>query len=963
MTAPSWQTAEQWLLAALDQPTAVRERFLRTKITDPALRQRVESLLAAEAHCDGFLEIPAYAMVQQQLDPDALPDGLPETEIAAGHGSQSQMVGRYRLIREIGRGGMSVVHLGERVGADFDQQVAIKLLHAGTLSEDARRRFRAERQMLAQLEHPGIARLLDGGTTEAGLPFLVMDHVIGLPIDRYCERHRLDISARLACFLDVCAAVAHAHRNLIVHRDIKPSNILVGEDGKPKLLDFGIAKLLGASPDGSYEETATWQRVLTPNYASPEHLHGGPITTACDVYSLGVLLYLLLVGRLPHRLEGESFEALSDQVRDRTPQMPSRAVASPEAAVHSAAGPPEAQDLRDDVAPLRAEARARGCSSPRQLARKLRGDLDTIVMTALHREPGRRYGSVGELVHDLQRHLDGRPVLARRDSLLYRAGKLVARNRLRVAAAAAILILLVSFGIERARNAGQLERERDEKEQVATFLVSLFDLPGSGPETEVQARRLLDRGVEQAQERLETQPGVGASLLHAIAQAYHNLGLYEDAVATFRQAQVLRLEVLGAGHPRYADTLHALGLALHKAGDLEASQQALRRALAIRRGIIAVPTQPAAETLQGLTMLVRDQGDYPRMLSLAEEAWSMRRGLLGEHHAQTAESLTAVAIARWELGEYAQAERLYLEALTILRDSVGNHPSLADALCGLVLLYQQQDHPAKALPLVREALAVRAEVFGTDHPLYLETLQTLGIAAAMAGSDALAEEAFREALVKTEKWFAEDHSSVGRASSNLGKALLRMGRHAEAEVHLERAVEIGASAVGEHHRRVAMARAGLAAVRGHTARPDEAEAIFERALGDLDASLGHDHPHTALIRLELAELLARTGQLRRAEELFARALPTVRAHRPESACDTGGRELAHARVLVRLDRLADAFGAAERAHTVFLTCFGPASEPVREVEGLLKSLRGSQRIAEMHKPAMTPSTLTRARGR
>lgn len=951
MSVPSWRTAEQWLLAVLDQPTATRARFLREEISDPELRRHVEALVAVEASCGSFLETPAYAMVRPELAAATAPVSGLDAPTAS---MLPQVVGSYRLVSELGRGGMSVVYLGERIDADFEQRVAVKLLHAGTLSEEARRRFRAERRILAQLEHPGIARLLDGGTTESGLPFLVMDHVIGLPIDRYCDLHRLDVRARLACFLDVCAAVGHAHRNLIVHRDIKPSNILVGRDGKPRLLDFGIAKLLSASPDGAAEATATWQRVLTPNYASPEHLRGGPITTVCDVYSLGVLLYLLLVGRLPHRLEGESFEAMSDLVRDRRPLRPSRAVVAEASARRRSSTGRDPSDEHAADERRRAEASARDCSSPRQLARKLRGDLDTIVLTALHRDPARRYGSVDELVHDLRRHLDGRPVLARPDSLLYRAGKLVARNRLRVAAGAVIVLLLVSVGIERGRSAWQIERERAEKEQVATFLVSLFDMPDAGPETEVQARALLDRGVEQAQKRLETQPGVGASLLHAIAQAYHNLGLYDDAAATFRQAQALRHQTLGSDHPRRGDTMHALGLALHRAGEFTASREAFDEALSIRRTRFAMPSAAVAETLHSLASLARDEGDYARALSLAERAWTLRRSLLGEAHAHTAQSKTAIAVARWELGEYETAERLYQEALAVLRATVGPHPLLADALCGLVMLYQQRDDPGKALPLVNEALAIRAEVFGTDHPLYLETLQTLGIAAAMADDYPLAERAFREALLATEKWFDEQHASVGRASLNLGTALARMGRHDEAEVYLSRAVEIGEAAVGAQHPRVALARAELAAVRGHTARPFEAEAMFGRSLVDLESSLGVDHPQTALIRLELAALLARTGQLQRADSLFARALPVVRVHRPESPRDIATRELAHARVLTRLGRTDEAMVAAERARATFAERLGPDSDRVHEVDLLLATLGHSQRVAHALEPMIRP---------
>jgi serine/threonine protein kinase len=511
---PSWQAAERWLLAALDQPTEARARFLYEKISDPVLRARVESLVAADARCGTFLEAPAHAMLMPELPAVGMPvSGLaiPDSESAQPLRIPTR-IGSYRLVRELGQGGMSVVYLGERIAADFEQRVAVKLLRAGALSDDMRRRFRAERQILAQLEHPAIARLLDGGTTDTGLPYLVMDYVIGLPIDRYCDSKRLDVRARVRCFLEVCAAVRHAHRNLVVHRDIKPSNILVGEDGKPKLLDFGIAKLITAAPDGAAasEVTATCQRMLTPNYASPEQLRGEAITTAWDVYALGVLLYRLLTGSLPHRLEGRTFEAMWRQLQTGHPPIPSAAVVAG-SSMEGAHCWQDRHGSRHRGQAGHPVAGSRGSTTTRQLARKLRGDLDTITMTALHRDPDRRYGSVDALIDDLERYQDGRPVWARRDSVLYRAGKFVVRQRLAVAVTLAFVLLTAGFAIDRARSAWQLERERDEKEEVATFLVSLFETQGEGPETEVQARSLLDRGVAQATARLDTQPGVGAS--------------------------------------------------------------------------------------------------------------------------------------------------------------------------------------------------------------------------------------------------------------------------------------------------------------------------------------------------------------------------------------------------------------------------------------------------------------------
>jgi eukaryotic-like serine/threonine-protein kinase len=409
--AERWRELDRVFEAALDCPPGERTAFLEAACAgDPVLRREVERLLAADAREAVFLDRPADEILGLRVE---------------DHRDQRRL-GPYRLLRAIGCGGMGTVYVAVRDDEQYERLVAVKILRSGLEDTELRHRFLTERQILARLEHPNIARLYDGGSMEDGRPYLVMELIDGLPVDEYCDRHRLTIDERLALFLRICAAVQHAHQNLLVHRDLKPANILVTPEGEPKLLDFGIAKQL--EPAAEIEaRTRTGLRVMTPSYASPEQVKGGAITTASDVYSLGVLLYELLAGRGPYQVEeGAPPYELERAINEQEPEKPSTALLWP--------GKPSAEEI----------AAARG-SRPAALQRRLVGDLDIIVLTALRKEPARRYASVAGLAADLERHLHDLPVSARPDTLRYRARKLVCRHRAAVMAASAVVLLVAAL--------------------------------------------------------------------------------------------------------------------------------------------------------------------------------------------------------------------------------------------------------------------------------------------------------------------------------------------------------------------------------------------------------------------------------------------------------------------------------------------------------------------------------------
>ncbi len=457
VTTERWQKVKNVLDEALERETGVRQAFLAEACDgDEELRREVESLLQSEPEIGDFIETPVFRILPEDDAPPAV----------------GQRIGVYRVVQQIGRGGMGSVYLAERADEEFERRVALKVIRRGMDTDEIVRRFRSERQILAHLDHENVAKLLDGGTTEDGRPYFVMEYVEGQPIDEYCDARKLPIRRRLELFQQVCSAVHFAHQNLVVHRDLKPGNILVTPAGVPKLLDFGIAKLL--EPDQALAFTRLDLRPMTPAYASPEQVRGEAITTSSDVYSLGVLLYGLLTGHLPYRPSSRDPESLAKAICEESPPRPSSVIGrvkeskTPEgSAVEST---PESMSQA-------------GNGDERHLRRQLAGDLDNIVLKAMSKEPRRRYTSVDQLSNDIGRHLQGLPVVARKDTLGYRTAKFVGRHKVGVSLAALFLLLIIGFGITvtvllqqaiRERERAESEKTRAEKEKTRAETVAGF---------------------------------------------------------------------------------------------------------------------------------------------------------------------------------------------------------------------------------------------------------------------------------------------------------------------------------------------------------------------------------------------------------------------------------------------------------------------------------------------------------
>ena len=842
MPSPAdWSRVSALLDAVLDLRPDERTTYLDAACDDDAVRAEVEALLDAEARAPDFLEATAT---------DLAPPLLPASPDAAPSPAAGQHIGPYRLIEEIGRGGMSVVYRAERTDGSSPRTGALKLLPRYFETTSRIARFRTEQHILASIDHPHIARLLDGGVTDEGRPYLVMEHVMGRPITDYCAHHHAPIATRLDLLRTVCEAVQHAHRQLVVHRDLKPSNILVTPAGDVKLLDFGIAKLLDddASPL-TMPVTRTGERLMTPEYAAPEQIRGEPSTTAVDVYQLGVLAYELFTGRRPFQTAASNRTAIGPAILHDTPARPSAAVPVSDA-------------------PTR---------------RALQGDLDTIVMKALRKEPARRYASAQDLADDLHRHRTGQPVEARPATLGYRMRKFLQRNRARAATVVAFLLLAVGHSIFYTT---QLRHERDraqseaqKAEQATAFLVNLFraNSPTEALGDTVTARELLVRGRERI-EALDEQPIVQSELLEVIGQVHRHLGQYDLARPLLERAVALRAAHHGPAHLETASSLDHLGILLCDEGQYAAADSTLRRALRIRTVQLG-PNHPlVAQTQYHLAYALRRQGNYAAAEALYRQSLAIRRQHFGNDHLLTAASMSSLATVLHNQGRYADAERLFRAVLDLRRRRLGPaHPDLAMSLNSLAALLMNLGRFEEAEPLLREALAMRRRLFGRTHPKVALTMNNLALALRDQDRFEEAESLFHHALRLRQQRLGPDHIGVAITRYSLAGLMLQTERPDSALALYERALPRFRAALSDDHSFVALTRMGMGSAHRAQGRMAEAAALLHAGFDQIQRI----HPDTSLERAladrQLGAMYLARGEHTRADSLLTAALRSLEA--------------------------------------------------------------------------------------
>jgi serine/threonine-protein kinase len=752
-------------------------------------------------------------------------------------------IGPYAIERELGRGGMGTVYLAARADEAFEKKVAIKVTRGTLGSPEAVERFKRERQILARIEHPNVARLLDGGATEDGLPYLVMEYIEGRPLHAYCDEKHLSTAARLRLFLQVCAAVEYAHHKLIVHRDLKPGNILVTADGVPRLLDFGIAKLI--DPDSGPDAAQATLIAFTPWYASPEQVLGEPVTTATDIYSLGVLLYELLTGHGPYRLGTLAPLEVMRAVVEQEPEPPS-AVVDRTVRISSSDGGPAVRLTPGSVSRTRE-------GTPERLRQKLRGDLDAILMTALRKEPDRRYPSAEAFAQDIRRYLSGHPVSARRDSPLYRAGKWLRRNSWRVVAAGLILTLGAATGVNVVVQSRRVARERDRAERVSSFLVDLFSVsdPGEARGNSVTAREVLDKGAEKIRHELADAPEVRADLMDTMANVYNRLGLYDRAAELAREALAFRRQVASREPKALAHTLNLLGNTLMDKGDLKQAEAVYREALELYRQEYGTDSLEVAKLLNNVSSVIDPQGRSEESDRLLLEALEIKRKRLGPDDPSLATTLSNAGVNHYRRGDLAGAEKYLREALAIQRKALGeDHPDVAFSMQQVGVLVDEQGRYAEAEQTYRQALAVQRKVLGREHPDIVSTLTNLGNTLLHAGRLADAEAVYGEALPMARTLFGPETTDAAYVLAGLADVQRRQGRLAEAEQTAREALAIREERLGREHAETAESLGLLGRVLADRGRNAEAEAALLQA-----AALMEKQPMLEARRREVREAL------------------------------------------------------------------------------------------------------------
>jgi serine/threonine protein kinase/tetratricopeptide (TPR) repeat protein len=748
------------------------------------------------------------------------------TKTLAQSDDKTEFIGNYRIIQKLGEGGMGEVYEAEQT-EPIRRRVALKIIKWGMDTKQVVARFESERQALALMGHPNIARVYDAGATEQGRPFFVMECVKGVPITEYCDKHKLNNRQRLDLFNQVCEGIQHAHQKGIIHRDIKASNVLVMiQDDKPvpKIIDFGVAKAIAQRLTEKSVFTEMGQLIGTPEYMSPEQaeMTGLDIDTRTDVYSLGVLLYELLVGVLPFEsedLRSVGFDEIRRKIREEEPPKPSTRLTTPGFDTDHAM-----RSRQTDLSTL---------------SKQLKGELDWITMKAMAKDRTQRYASASELAADVTRYLKHEPVVAGPPSATYRLRKYVRRHKVGVAAASLVVLAMIigitgtTIGLLKAVKAEKRAREEAETAQrVSDFLVGLFEVsdPSEARGNTITAREILDKGAGKIEEELQQQPRIQSRLMETMGRVYRNLGLYALAAPILEKSLSLKRKVYGEEHMEVATGLHTLAV------------------------------------------LYDTQGKYQEAESFFRQSLAIKEKIFGQDHPEVARSLNSIAVVNWNQGKYAEAEPLFQRSLAIKERALGpDDPEVGNTITNLGVLYHLQSKFEEAEPLFQRALAISEKVLGEDHPDVAASLNNLGSLYEDMEKREEAEPLYERALAIWEKALGPEHSDVGIALHNLANLFRDQGKYDKAGPYYVRSEAIFKKALGEEHPYVAYSFREQANLYRDQGRHDDAEDLYRRSLEIFEKSMGPDHLNVAETLEQYALLLRKVDRSTEAENLEGRA--------------------------------------------------------------------------------------------
>jgi serine/threonine protein kinase/tetratricopeptide (TPR) repeat protein len=830
MDSTRWQRVQSLFHEAADMPASEQRVFLETQCGDDgALVSEVLILLDEDARGGSLLD-GDVADVASQIFNDSSPGSLPFKEF-----------GPYRIKQALGEGGMGVVYLAER--EDLGNEVAIKILRDAWVSPARRERFNAEQRTLAQLNHPSIARLYDADTSPDGTPFFVMEYVEGVPLTDYCRTQKCSIAERLRLFRAVCEAVLYAHQHAVIHRDLKPSNILVKGDGSIRLLDFGIAKRLENLGE-LVDQTITGLRMMTPAYAAPEQIRGEQVGIQSDVYSLGVVLYELLAGRLPFDLTkctpSQAEKVLTEQEAEKPSDVVQMAVASPET------------------------------KSAVSASKTAWADLDVLCLTAMHKDPPRRYQSVEALIRDVNHYLAGEPLEARPDTWHYTLGKFVRRHARLVSAAAIIFALLVGMVIfytvrlTKARNAALMQAARTQR--IQRFMLNLFQGgdPAAGPADDLRVVTLLDRGAQEARS-LDAEPAVQAELYETLGGIYQKLGKLEQADSLMESALAKREALYGPDSIETAKGLLALGSLRDAEARYGDAERLIRQALDRDRRHLPANDPAVAKAMLALGGVLDNRGAYDQSIAILEQTVQLYSAP-GSERVELADSLYELANAHFYAGHYEKSEEINERALAMYKQIYGErHPRVAEILINLGAIQLDTGHYAAAEQYDRQALDMVQAWYGKDNPETASDLTILARSLVYQKRFDEASDLLQQSLAIKERTFGKVHPSVASTLNELGSVALNEGKYDAAEQYFTRMADIYRTEYGEQHYLYATALSNLASVYTAQQQWTRAEKLYRQAIPIYTESQSAMHINTGIARIKLGRTLLRQQRYADAE--------------------------------------------------------------------------------------------------